>query len=618
MRTSGKFELLDRMLPKLLEFGHKILIFCQMTQLMDILCDYLELKDLKYHRLDGSMQLADRQERMLDFNDPSSDVHIFVLSTRAGGLGLNLQAADTVILFDSDWNPHQDLQAQARAHRMGQKREVKVFRLVTISGIEEAILNKAKFKLGIDEKIIQAGMFDAKYNEEERDERLRSLLNVRDLTQEIRVTTPMELNRYMARSELEELAFHEHDKALFASTTAKNESEPLNVEAEAKSKRKAARRSRKRQLEPSPSVDEEAMKPTSPSSSTTGAVTRAVVDTTHASSVDEAENGDAANDTAETLRTRRSLRLAKGAPATDSDEADACPAEEATHREELDREAIKRLAFKSERLLIDAGRLIKESEVPVEVAAPLDVEEEEPLELDRSTRRGRMGVHSATASDTISEAAFLRALERYESGGAADFETALRIEKAKALSRTAEKEQKKQTAAESERSASEPSEVQPPTTLKPETAPKRAAAKSTPQKKKRALSPPMAQGAQRASAKKGAGRSAEPEDPAKKKARTSDVAMSSTPEPATCEKDESASTRRRTLRLRDEKKGGTPKPKVDATASPSPKPVESARVGRKIIQRRTVVVMDAASPSAPAPPEESPKSTARKRQRQRH
>eukprot|EP01069_Polyplicarium_translucidae_P012948 Polyplicarium_translucidae@DN674_c0_g1_i2.p4 len=106
--------------------------------------------------------------------------------------------------------------------------------------------------------------------------------------------------------------------------------------------------------------------------------------------------------------------------------------------------------------------------------------------------------------------------------------------------------------------------------------------------------------------------------------------MSSTPEPATCEKDESASTRRRTLRLRDEKKGGTPKPKVDATASPSPKPVESARVGRKIIQRRTVVVMDAASPSgtcndrtkeflsAPAPPEESPKSTARKRQRQRH
>lgn len=218
-RVSGKFEVLDRMLPKLLEFGHKILIFCQMTSVMDILGDYFEIKGLNYHRLDGSMNIVDRQERMDDFNDPESQTHIFVLSTRAGGLGLNLQAADTVILFDSDWNPHADLQAQARAHRVGQKREVRVFRFVTVSPIEELILAKAQYKLSIDEQIIQAGMFSNKFNEQEREEKLRSLLTSKNKNEDVRVTTPQELIRFMARSAEEEEAFSAQDLQLFGDKT---------------------------------------------------------------------------------------------------------------------------------------------------------------------------------------------------------------------------------------------------------------------------------------------------------------------------------------------------------------------------------------------------------------
>uniref|UniRef100_A0A6P6Y4G1 Chromatin structure-remodeling complex subunit snf21-like n=1 Tax=Dermatophagoides pteronyssinus TaxID=6956 RepID=A0A6P6Y4G1_DERPT len=154
LRTSGKVECLDRMLPKLLKFNHKVLIFSQMTNVMDILTDYLKLRGFKFLRLDGSMSMQARQERMDGFNAPNGDVNIFILSTRAGGLGLNLQTADTVILFDSDWNPHADLQAQARAHRVGQKHEVRVFRFVTLSPVEESILSKANFKLNLDEQVI--------------------------------------------------------------------------------------------------------------------------------------------------------------------------------------------------------------------------------------------------------------------------------------------------------------------------------------------------------------------------------------------------------------------------------------------------------------------------------
>lgn len=110
------------------------------------------------------------------FNEPNSHYFIFLLSTRAGGLGLNLQAADTVVIFDSDWNPHQDLQAQDRAHRIGQQNEVRVLRLCTVNSVEEKILAAAKYKLNVDQKVIQAGMFDQKSSSHERRAFLQAIL----------------------------------------------------------------------------------------------------------------------------------------------------------------------------------------------------------------------------------------------------------------------------------------------------------------------------------------------------------------------------------------------------------------------------------------------------------
>lgn len=106
-RVSGKFELLDRILPKLKATNHRVLLFCQMTQLMTIMEDYLGWRGFAYLRLDGTTKAEDRGDLLKKFNSAGSEYFLFLLSTRAGGLGLNLQAADTVIIFDSDWNPHQ-------------------------------------------------------------------------------------------------------------------------------------------------------------------------------------------------------------------------------------------------------------------------------------------------------------------------------------------------------------------------------------------------------------------------------------------------------------------------------------------------------------------------------
>lgn len=122
VRASGKFELLDRLLPKLRRAGHRVLLFSQMTRLMDILEVYLQVHDFKYLRLDGSTKTEERGTLLKQFNAPDSPYFMFLLSTRAGGLGLNLQTADTVIIFDSDWNPQMDQQAEDRAHRIGQKK----------------------------------------------------------------------------------------------------------------------------------------------------------------------------------------------------------------------------------------------------------------------------------------------------------------------------------------------------------------------------------------------------------------------------------------------------------------------------------------------------------------
>lgn len=207
-RAAGKFEMLDRIFPKLLARNHRCLLFSQMTELLTIMEDYLNHAGIKYLRLDGTTKSEERGVLLQKFNDPDTEYHVFILSTRAGGLGLNLQTADTVIIFDSDWNPHQDQQAQARAHRIGSKSEVRVLRLVTINSVEEKIMASANYKMELDEKIIQAGMFNAKSTGEARREYLMSLLEADTTGMEEESETPAEeaLNEMIARSE-EELAF---------------------------------------------------------------------------------------------------------------------------------------------------------------------------------------------------------------------------------------------------------------------------------------------------------------------------------------------------------------------------------------------------------------------------
>ncbi|XP_034685937.1 ISWI chromatin-remodeling complex ATPase CHR11 isoform X3 [Vitis riparia] len=155
--NSGKMVLLDKLLPKLKERDSRVLIFSQMTRLLDILEDYLMFRGYLYCRIDGNTGGEDRDASIDAFNKPGSEKFVFLLSTRAGGLGINLATADVVILYDSDWNPQVDLQAQDRAHRIGQKKEVQVFRFCTEYTIEEKVIERAYKKLALDALVIQQG-----------------------------------------------------------------------------------------------------------------------------------------------------------------------------------------------------------------------------------------------------------------------------------------------------------------------------------------------------------------------------------------------------------------------------------------------------------------------------
>jgi superfamily II DNA/RNA helicase len=155
VRGSGKLVLLDKLLLRLKEGGHRVLIFSQMVRMLDLLGRYLRCRGWAFQRLDGSVHGERRRHALEHFNAPGSDDFVFLLSTRAGGLGINLATADTVIIFDSDWNPQNDLQAQARAHRIGQKRTVNIYRFVSKSTVEEDILERAKKKMVLDHLVIQ-------------------------------------------------------------------------------------------------------------------------------------------------------------------------------------------------------------------------------------------------------------------------------------------------------------------------------------------------------------------------------------------------------------------------------------------------------------------------------
>ncbi|XP_025147981.1 chromodomain-helicase-DNA-binding protein 1 isoform X4 [Bubalus kerabau] len=155
IRSSGKLILLDKLLIRLRERGNRVLIFSQMVRMLDILAEYLKYRQFPFQRLDGSIKGELRKQALDHFNAEGSEDFCFLLSTRAGGLGINLASADTVVIFDSDWNPQNDLQAQARAHRIGQKKQVNIYRLVTKGSVEEDILERAKKKMVLDHLVIQ-------------------------------------------------------------------------------------------------------------------------------------------------------------------------------------------------------------------------------------------------------------------------------------------------------------------------------------------------------------------------------------------------------------------------------------------------------------------------------
>jgi len=150
---SGKLAKLDELLRELKEGGHRVLLYFQMTRMIDLMEEYLTYRNYKYCRLDGSTKLEDRRDTVADFQT-RPEIFIFLLSTRAGGLGINLTTADTVIFYDSDWNPTIDSQAMDRAHRLGQTKQVTVYRLITRGTIEERIRKRALQKEEVQRVVI--------------------------------------------------------------------------------------------------------------------------------------------------------------------------------------------------------------------------------------------------------------------------------------------------------------------------------------------------------------------------------------------------------------------------------------------------------------------------------
>ncbi|XP_047969481.1 CHD3-type chromatin-remodeling factor PICKLE [Salvia hispanica] len=172
LESSGKLQLLDKMMLKLKEEGHRVLIYSQFQHMLDLLEDYCNYRKWTYERIDGKVGGAERQVRIDRFNAKNSSRFCFLLSTRAGGLGINLATADTVIIYDSDWNPHADLQAMARAHRLGQTNKVMIYRLITRGTIEERMMQLTKKKMVLEHLVV--GRLKAQnINQEELDDIIR-------------------------------------------------------------------------------------------------------------------------------------------------------------------------------------------------------------------------------------------------------------------------------------------------------------------------------------------------------------------------------------------------------------------------------------------------------------
>ncbi|KAG1354873.1 ATP-dependent helicase BRM [Cocos nucifera] len=246
VRSCGKLWILDRILIKLQRAGHRVLLFSTMTKLLDILEEYLQWRRLVYRRIDGSTSLEDREAAIVDFNSPESDCFIFLLSIRAAGRGLNLQSADTVVIYDPDPNPQNEEQAVARAHRIGQQREVKVIYMEAVvdkissyqkeddlrnggtgdleddlagkyrymGSIESLIRNNIQqYKIDMADEVINAGRFDQRTTHEERRMTLETLLHDEERYQETVHDVPsmQEVNRMIARGEEEIELFDQMD-----------------------------------------------------------------------------------------------------------------------------------------------------------------------------------------------------------------------------------------------------------------------------------------------------------------------------------------------------------------------------------------------------------------------
>jgi superfamily II DNA/RNA helicase len=247
VRSCGKLWNLDRILIKLHKAGHRVLLFSTMTKLLDIIEDYLQWRHLIYRRIDGTTSLEDRESAIVDFNRPNSDCFIFLLSIRAAGRGLNLQSADTVVIYDPDPNPQNEEQAVARAHRIGQTREVKVIYMEAVvdnissyqkedelrnggcgdfeddlagkdrymGSIESLIRNNIQqYKIDMADEVINAGRFDQRTTHEERRMTLETLLHDEERYQETLHDVPslQEVNRMIARTEEEVELFDQMDE----------------------------------------------------------------------------------------------------------------------------------------------------------------------------------------------------------------------------------------------------------------------------------------------------------------------------------------------------------------------------------------------------------------------
>ena len=215
IRSSGKISTLHNILYKLKYSNHRVLLFCQMTRMLDIIEEYIQYVNYDYLRLDGTCNNNQRKLSIEQFNAPDSQIFIFLLSTRAGGLGLNLQSADTVILYDSDYNPQQDLQAQDRAHRIGQINQVHVYRLITTTPIEQSIYNTTQHKLHLDQAVIQSGRFDAATTNDQRKQLLADVLS-HTVEQSLNdIPSASQLNELLARNDSEYELYEQLDQKLY-------------------------------------------------------------------------------------------------------------------------------------------------------------------------------------------------------------------------------------------------------------------------------------------------------------------------------------------------------------------------------------------------------------------